>query len=305
MSAIRIIIDKLKEKSCSKKELMEVVSEYAKTHEAARKRVERNLKKLCEMGLVEKRDDKYHWYIYPNLFEDYADLEAKRTHSRQLIPGLKSIAGLREDGLTGIMTSEDGKPIPNEYLRILEESAKEHLHYYPEIWKVLTEYLEFTNESNRIKSELRKELERILEVETGLKPREYLSGNESFVSMAIPGLIYDHIADFLSQGTSKFLQCDEVKGELWFHGTAIARGAHLFNIVKNFIDRQVENENVKERVCLAEERQAEAYRKLAELQENVRRLILKIRSGEPLLGRCGTCPKVYFKPQSQKIGAEK
>lgn len=308
--SLKEMIAKLREKPCSKKELMEAVSKYVKGgKEAARKRVERDLKKLCGMGLVkkqgEKRDYTYYWYIYLNLFEDYADLGSRRLHSRQLIPGLKSIAGLREGELTSIPNSEDGKLIPYEDLRILEECAKEHLKTYPNIWKTLEEYEECNREADRIKSELQKELERRLGVEVGLKPREYFSGTESFISKTIHELIYTHIVYFPSQGTSRFFEYDDVKGELWFHGTAIARGTHLHNAVKNFLDRQVEDENVKEKVRHVEEKRAEAYRKHAELQERVRRLILKIRSGEPLLGRCRVCPEVYFKPQSQKVGAER
>jgi YesN/AraC family two-component response regulator len=299
------MIAKLREKPCSKEELTEAISKFAKTKEAARKKVERGLKKLCEMGLVEKQGDLYYWYIYPNLFRDYAELESKRLHSQQLIPGLKSIAGLLEGGLTSIPTSEDGKPIPHEDLRILEECAKEHLQTYPHIWKTLEEYAECNREADRIESELQKELERRLEVEVGLKPRKYFSGTESFISKTMSKLIYTHIAYFPSQGTSRFFQYDDVKGELWFHGTAIARGKHLHNAVKKFLDRQVEDENVKEKVRRAEEKRAEAYRKFAELQGHMRRLILKIRSGEPLLGRCRECPEVYFKPQSQKVGAER
>jgi hypothetical protein len=294
-TSLRELVAKLQERPCSKRELVEAVSKSARSIGAARKRVERGLKLLCELGLVREEGGHYYWYIYPNLFTDYRELESRRLHSKQLIPGLKALAGL---WAAGSVTDEGEKFMPDDLLRLLRDCAEEHLKTYPDIWKTLHEHRECVREAEKVRKELERELERRLEAETKLKPMEYFPGTESFVSSTVPSLISYHIEHKFSQGTSRFF---EYRGaELWFDGYLVARGTHLHNVVRGFIERQVEDQNVRERVRHAKEKSEEAYRQLQELQEHIRRLILRIRGGEPLKGRCQTCPEVYFKPQIEK-----
>jgi len=148
------IINELREHSCEKDDLIKlVINEFHKRPDAARKSVERRLKELKEWGLIEKKGDRFYWYIYSDIFEKHEDYELKLRHSKLLIPGLKYLVDL-QDRVLGVYypTYEDGKPVPLEELEKLKEYAKEHLKTYPDIWNTLEEYKEYDNEAKTSKA---------------------------------------------------------------------------------------------------------------------------------------------------------
>ena len=286
-------VEKLMEKPCSKKELVEELVRFGTVRNTAYKQVMRNLKKLEAWRLVTRKGVTYYWYIYPNTSKDHASFETKLHHSQLLIPALKSIAGI-EDRVLGVSypTDRDGNPIPWWKLNILIDSAKEHLLFYPDLWETFKDYEDYNSEAKKIQSELEKELEKRIKDEIGIKPKEDPT-TESFVLMNICKAIYDYINRVPSPNIEELITYNEVTEESHFNYYRVAKGMDP-SVIKNFVSHQINDESIKSKVRDAEKNQAEANKKFNELQKLIEKLIIKIEGGEPLKGRCQECPEVDY-----------
>lgn len=286
------LIDMLKEKCCTKQELQKLSEEDSSkpSHgaDANRKKCERFIVKFKSLGLVEERGDKYCWYQYLNDFKDQETLSSKLLHSQKLIHALRRVGGL---SLPSYVTQETDKLESIEEAAIHDECVEDHLRAYPKIWQLLEKYsramLEAEQDSNRFKASLKERLEK----EVGEKTVNVDKGVnlDSFVGSNIPSLIHSHIA------RERPIRIDMKENEeIWDVGSLIAKGRRLFGIIRNFIEQETGDENNASIVKRTEQTEKEAFDVQRELQHEIRMLVERVESGEPLLGGCDTCPKVYF-----------
>jgi len=281
------LVKALKDKCYSKEELINILRKDFpnKTQDALRKRCERYIKKLCKLGLVEKRDDKFCWYFYVNLFKEREEYSSKLEHSRMLIPALRQIVGIAPPfGREEYISVED--------MKIRIESVEDHLKAYPALWKLLSDWRGLRRQIEEMEDNFKGNLMARLKAEFG-KVVEYNSRLESFVTTKIPDQIYACI--YSGYDTSKLEGLFKVEGEeLSLMGVVIAKDSRLHGRVRTFIRREVKDEaniNVVKQIQTLED---EARDKRSKLEKEIRKLILRIEAGEPLLGGCDTCPKVYF-----------
>jgi hypothetical protein len=280
----KTFVDALKDRCCSKKELIELLREKLPnlSEDAARKRSNRYLEKLEELGLVEECGDKYCWYIYVAQFKGHEDYSVKLSHSRQLIPALKEIAVL--EPRIAIFPATEMSYV-SEDLKILVKCAEDHLRTYQQLWGLLENYRKAFKKAKsedkmfitRLQEKLRKEFGEELS-ETG----------KSFVSPNIPWKIDIHLRDV---SPLRFRYEGE---ELWLGDAVAAKGKHLHSKVTEFIECETRDEFNIVAVTRIKKLEREEGEVLQRLQEEMRKLILRIEAGEPLLGECETCPKVYF-----------
>jgi hypothetical protein len=94
--------------------------------------------------------------------------------------------------------------------------------------------------------------------------------------------------------TNLELRGEEIRAHGQAGGVVIAKGSKLFEKLEEFIKRETEdNKNVEiaEKIRDNERIYMKAYGKL---KVDMRKLIIRINSGETLRGRCDTCPEVYI-----------
>jgi len=290
----KALIEALKQGGLTESNVNHIIISNTKSlkEDTLRKRRKRALDKLKELGLIEERDGKYFWYIYLNIFENFEDLNTKLNHSSQLIPGLEALAGLRGDG---IRLAEPHEEYVNPFdLKILSKCAEEHLRHYKEVYSLLKDCREKNKEYKKLQEELEGALREKLRKEFG-ESRDEIDGQRvaSFVGKIIPQLIYAN----LIYGSSSDL---ELRGEdIRAHGQAggivVAKGSQLFENLKEFFKRETEDKsNVKAAELIRESEGI--YRNVRKrLEANIRELMIRIRGGEPLKGRCDTCPEVLIK----------
>ena len=89
-------------------------------------------------------------------------------------------------------------------------------------------------------------------------------------------------------------------GEVWLEGILIARGKGLSSQVKRLIEEEIKNEHNIATVYGILKLEKEASEAQLRLQQEVRKLIMRIESGEPLLGGCDTCPKLYIRARPRQ-----
>jgi len=287
---MRKIIDALKEK-CHKKEDLKVLAKKAfpkLSPEALRKRISRYQTELEKLGLVEKRGDKYCWYIYINDFKNREDVNIKLQHSRKLIPAMKSIAGITWPRY--VMTPSEEYVSADDRM-ILERCVEDHLRVYSEIWKLLEDYKNMMKKGKKKRelfcTNLMEELREEFKKESIVEPNKE-SRYRSFVGNNLPLLICSHILF----GSPSRLNLEGEK--ICFGDSLVAKGKHLFSRVEEFVKCKTEDEfNVKaaKQIGLIER---DAAKIRLELEQEIRKLILRIESSEPLLGGCEICPKVYI-----------
>jgi len=284
------ILNALKDKPYSKKELIRILKKKfpQSSEEASRKKCERYLRKLQGLGLVEKRGDKYCWYTYENLFKDREDYSAKLLHSRQLILALREITGIR---LPRYSVSGQEEYVSPEDMTLFVKCAEDHLRAYPEVWR-------FLEDSKRIREKVERErgmfcanlmekLRKEFEKEPIVEPNK-ASRCQSFVKSNLPLLIYTHIV----YGSPTALRLEREK--IWFGGSLVAKGSHLSNSIREFVKRETEDESNIEAARRIGKIEGKAVEPQRRLQQEIRKLILRIESGEPLLGGCEICPRIYF-----------
>lgn len=291
---MKTIIDALKEKCHSVEDFKGLVKkELPKlSPDALRKRVTRYLNELEILGLVEERSDKYCWYTYESLFKGREDYSAKLKHSRDLIPALREIAKITR-GRKYLLSEEKEEYMSQEYMKVLVEGAKSHLKSYPEIWKLLNRWKEKEDKASReremftgcLMERLRGKFGKLVEPSKSFRLTSFVGNN-------IPLLIYAQIRyNYQSQLQIK-------NEEIWFGGNLVAKGKHLYRKIDEFIKREREDESNIKTIKQIEKIENKAFEIRRTLQQEMRKLILKIESGEPLLGGCETCPKIYFSDNS-------
>ena len=285
------LINALKVRPRSKKELMDVLKEdsttsFQKSPEALRKRCERHLKKLEEDGLIEARGDKYCWYIYVNEFDGQEDYHAKLNHSIRLIPAFRRIAGIN------VPHYSNGPNESKEDAIMLDECARDHLRSYQGIWALFESLRSMREKAEQAKGEFNTCLMDKLESE--FKEKLAKSNRDirlkSHVTSNIPSLIHSLILNNIPLS----IETDK-DGSIWLEGSLIARGNHLFKRVKEFLERETVDESNITAVYQIQKIEEQALAAQLSLQREVRKLIIRIESGEPLLGGCETCPKVYIR----------
>jgi len=311
----RALVDALRERCCSKEELISILESLLpnRSKEALRKRVERFLSKFEELGLVEKRGDKYCWYFYPHLGAG-EDLHAKVEHSKKLIPALLMIAEIGSPEFSHISSR-------GEELNIA--AAEEHLYHYPKIWQLLEDYRKLKERADECDRRFNEKVLNSLREEFGDKVHKYSPELQRFVSESVVFEIYHYINNrihpisdaegkinweykvdlaelgrsFESKEATLHIKGEEVKvKELWFRGTLVARGEELHEKVKEFVKREVMKQSNIEEVKRSRALRYEAYnKKLFKLQDEIRILRHKIECGEPLRGRCSLCPEIEVK----------
>lgn len=100
------------------------------------------------------------------------------------------------------------------------------------------------------------------------------------------------ICNQLLYGSPMNLKLEREK--IWFGDSLVAVGSHLFNSIREFIRCETEDEfNIKIAKRI-ENIERDAIKIRQEIEEEIRKLILRIESGEPLLGGCEICPKICF-----------
>jgi len=290
---MKAIIEALKQKCLSSEEIEKVIIsiKFNIKKDNLRKTRVRDLERLIYYGLVEKRGGKYCWYIYQNWFENYEDYYIKLEHSRQLIPGLEELAGLR---VNRVHLAAPHDEYVNPYdLEILTNCAKEHLMSYNDIYPLLEDYRVKNKKNSLLKDQLEEDLKGKLRIEFG-EPIDVSARARTsiFVGSNIPLIISANL--LYGSTTNLELRGEEIRAHGQAGGVVIAKGSKLFEKLEEFIKRETEdNKNVEiaekirdnERICM------KAYGKL---KEDMRKLIIRINSGETLRGRCDTCPEVYI-----------
>jgi hypothetical protein len=297
VSTMKQIIDTLKVKPCSKKELLSILREDSpqKSQEALRKECERSLKKLTALGLVEERGGLYCWYFYANDFKSHEDYNAKLLHSQKLVPALRRIAGIYVSRYSMRQLAEhEGL----EDAIIHDECAENHLGAYPDIWAFFDDLRRIREKAESEKKQFNARLMQKLDTEfkgklvkssRGIKPNSFVMDN-------IPSLIYSQILDN-RQSVSIEVKAD---GKILCDNILIAKGKKLSNRVKRFIKKENMDESNIAAVYRILEVEKGAFEAQSKLQPEVRKLIMRIEAGEPLLGGCSTCPRVYIRASTRK-----
>jgi len=291
---LKSIVEALRKRCLSVKDLKDIVSgkDSRLSSDAVRKRVSRYLKGLASLGLVEERGGKYCWYIYTDVFKDREDHDVKLNHSCKMIPALRQIVGIT------LARDTFG---PDEYidedLRILEECAEDHLRGgYPDVWKLLTDYREVKEKVKQRRklfySALMEKMRKEFETETILEPSKE-GRHQSFIGSNIPLLIRSRI----QYGPSSRLHLEGDR--IWLDKIMVAKGKHLFTDVRDFIESETEDEINKNVVKQIEKFRNKATKIGRELEQKIRKLILRIESGGLLLGGCEICP-IYFSKTKKK-----
>jgi hypothetical protein len=295
-STTKKMIDALKGRPYSKKELMKALNEpfTESSREALRKWCGRQLRKLQDWGLVEEREDKYCWYIYVNDFKGYEDRDAK-LHSQKLIPALRRIPGIY---VSRYSTQEPNDLETAEDIQIQRNCAGDHLRAYPEIWSHfdnisrIREKVELEKEKfnaclmNKLESKFRK---KVVKSCRGIRLRNFVMGS-------IPSLVYSQILE------DRPLSIEiEKEGKIWLGNTLVASGEKIGNRVRKFLEEEITDESNIAAAHQIWKIEMEAFAVQPIFQIEVRKLIMRLESGEPLLGGCDTCPEVYIRPRDEKV----
>jgi hypothetical protein len=281
------LLKALMEKPRSKAELVTILrADFPQnSQEALRKKCDRFLEKFQKLGLLVERGDKYCWYIYVDLWKDREDYHVKLNHSAKLIPALRRVAGIY---MSSRLQNENEYESPAD-AAINEGCAEDHLRADLRVWKLLDDYQRLVVRAQRERSRFNACLIQKLVKEFGSKPVEASKSSKlkSFIGNNIPSVIYSQIA----YEPSPFVKNKD--GKIWAGDTLIAKG-QLFGKVTKFLVRETADKSnmlVVSQIKKIEGDTSDAQRKL---QEEIRRIILKIESGQPLIGGCETCPQVYI-----------
>jgi hypothetical protein len=298
---MKALIDVLKVKPCSEQELTDVLRSNfpARSKDALRKKRTRFLKKFEQWGLVEKRGDKYCWYIYVNLFENEGkeNYSIKLEHSRSLVPALRRIAAIIEPRYTLSSVSKEYESMEDQ--KIHDEWAQNHLRAYADASSLLDKYRELNTKAEqqkeifktRVMDKLEEKLGKTKIVDSSKSARK--NAMSSFVLSNIPSIICSLVV------YNKPLSMHEDNEEIWLGDSLIAKRAKedkgLFGKIDAFVRREIKDES---NIALARqitEILKEAFGAQGKFQQELRQLLMRIdESGEPLLGGCNGCPKVYF-----------
>lgn len=289
----KALIDVLKTAPQGQEELKNALKsalKKTKSDDAIRHRLTRYMNELEYLDLVKERDGKYYWYFYINIFDEY--YPAKLGHARLLIPALGELAGFATPPYSI-------QPLQERYaslddMKILKSCAETHLKAYPEIWGLLEDCRKIMENVNSRREEFMYGLKIKLEKEFGelMDPNQGLR-LQSFVGSNIPSSIFSHMR-YYSQ-----ISYDKKKDGkvLWLDGSImVAKGEDvLLSKVSAFIEHELKEEQNIQVVRAIEGIERTYLDTQRELQSEIRKLILKIESGEPLKAQCEICPQVFRK----------
>jgi hypothetical protein len=232
-----------------------------------------------------KRGDKYCWYIYVDLWKDREDYYVKLNHSAKLIPALRRVASIY---MPSHLQKENQYESPAD-AAINERCAEDHLRADSRVWMLLDDYQRLVVRAQRERDRFNACLAQKLVKEFGSKPVEARKSSKlkSFIGNNIPLVIYSQIA----YEPSPFVKSKDRK--IWVGDTLIAKGQLLGKVTK-FVVRETADKSNMLIVSQIKKVEGDASDAQGRLQEEIRRLILKIESGQPLVGGCETCPQVYI-----------
>jgi hypothetical protein len=216
-------------------------------------------------------------------------MAAKLLHSQKLVSALRRLAGIYTSRYqTGQPTEFESQ----EDALIRDASAENHIIAHTEIWKQYEAFRKLGKKAGNDKKEFNTQLIRKLDAKFKQKliPSSARVRPKSYVKDNVPALIHTQI---LRNCQSISFDTKQSK-EVWLDGILIAKGKELSSRVKTFIREEIKNSRNIAAVydILKAEREASEAQVL--LQQAVRKLIMRIESGEPLLGNCDACPKVYI-----------
>jgi len=77
--------------------------------------------------------------------------------------------------------------------------------------------------------------------------------------------------------------------------SARAKGTHLFKPIQEFIKKETQSQVNIGIVKRIRQDELESARTRQELETEIRKLILRVESGSPLIGKCETCQIFYSK----------
>ena len=295
---MRKMVDHLKEKCLSTEDITKLIREQIPklSDEALRKRCKRYITTLRELGLIEERGvGEYCWYTYENAFEYHEDYEAKIRHSRDLIPALESIAGIVRGRYSPDVDMERAFYMNQD---LLKTYAREHLRHYPEIWEIFEKYEAKRKEAEKrieaFKDELGSKLNSTLNQES--------KGSEGGIRLTdkkdipgIPYLIYDYILNGQAADSIN-LKCE--RGEIWFRGYLVAKGNDSKHL-EEFLKKEISDRSNIQGVDRIKGVDKESFEIQETIRPKVEELVMKIRWGESLLGKCAGCPRGYFVKKQQ------
>ena len=288
------LVAALKEESLTKEDVRELFKEhtFVRTEDAVRKRVERYLADLCNWGLANEHDGRFWWYIYLSEFKDQEDYAAKTQHAKQLIPALKAIVGLPFDQQVDPYTFE-----------VMKQSAKQHLGYYEDLDECQSDQLSGEDELQLAERDLRHRLETHLSRAFGGTALSEMELTENSIYAHLPDLIaarlvYNQRTPKLEPSKFAIDKLNEGEGILLLDGMQVARGDEsVLKKAERFIMGELnnlQNGSLSEKILGAERRTRGASTKL---RAGVLELTLRIESGEPLRGKCNTCPRTLRSSQ--------
>ena len=297
----RELINALREKPCTKKELVGVLRTHFsnKLPEALRKECERSVKKLKAWGLVEDCDGHYRWYRYDSDFSGHEDLGAKLLHSHRLVPALRRLAGIY------VGHYQVGQPAEfesQEDALIRDASAENHIIACLDVWPLYDAFRKLEekseNEKKAFNTRLMQKLyakfkQKLIKSGGTVRPKSYVKDN-------VPSLIFTQIVR-----NCKSVSFETKKdGEVWLDGILIAKGKRLSSQVKAFVKEEINNQDNVVTVNVNLRTENEAAEAQLKFQQVIRKLIMRVESGEPLLGGCDTCPKVFIGLEGRHSGVD-
>lgn len=250
------------------------------TEGARRRKRSRYIEDLLFMGIVKRSEGKYQLRLSTEKHTISDDAMVR--HSYSLIPAFRQIARI----VTSRYTSNEGKYISENDMRLRIDCARDHLSSYPDTWELIVERTTREEKADRMEEALRLNLMEKLKndfsdepiVDPG-KPRKH----RSFIGSTIPVLIIRH----LLYGEPEQIKLEGE--EIWFGGSLAAKGTHLLNGVKDFVNRESEDKSNIEAVRSLEIVRSSASALGPEIEREVRKIMYRVESGIPLRGGCEVC----------------
>lgn len=203
------------------------------------------------------------------------------SHSRHLIPALRQIARIE----TSRYATKEGEYINEQDMRLLIDCARSHLRYYPDLSKLIDRRAGIEENAELMEEDLRLDLfenlkkkfndETIVNPDKGIKCRSFIGSN-----------IPSQICNCLLYGKPAQVKLEDEK---ILFGNLIAKGSHLLNGVREFVNREIDDMSNIEVAKRIEKALKSAFAIGLEIERETRKIILGIESDIPLLGGCEMC----------------
>jgi hypothetical protein len=290
---IKALIESLKQGPLTNEEADKIIlsKKSIPNEEALRKRRVRYLDKLKSLGLAIELDGKFCWYTYENLYETYDDYYSRIQHSTLLIPGLEELARIRK-GTSHAQPFESLDPLD---LKIITSCAREHIQSYAETYHSLRNFEAKEKEENdkkltletRIIKKLDEKLGRPIDPFEGMKLPRFVGRN--IASLISSKLIYEEFGFSLDL----VLNGEEILANN--KSTLIAKGSDMLLDLERFIGEQIHDVNNISSARQIRQITLDENKYYEKVQNEIRTLIIGIKGGEPIRGKCKLCPKILIK----------